>query len=425
MTAAGSNKPATSVMDALAGGSDALGTAAAASATDALENGDDASTALDALDSDDDASTALNSILKALQVHDAAARIERKADAPRHCTTAACLCGREAVVDGHRYAFGHCDLARGDVDANRVAERIRAAACSCCKAARKAAKRAAAAPPRRCHGCGATDHVARDCSMGRTASRRDSFLRCGEGCFPRRFVVPLHRATADFDADGDLRPGRVDVAARLLTATLVASQRVRHNAQLWLPFLGGEAPATVCASGGPARGLHPSERDAARRLRLALDGGDDDATARERKGFRLLPGGFVDALAEALALARAPDDGGSAAAPLLILAEGAPPLADVLRGHGPLEDLVVVLGDDVGLSDDEVAAATRLGEAHGGRVLAASLGPVALLASQCITLVHWHLDAIHACPAHLWAPPEQRSRVSNRNRRKKRANAKS
>ena len=28
----------------------------------------------------------------------------------------------------------------------------------------------------------------------------------------------------DFDADGDLRPGRVDVAARLLTATLVASQ---------------------------------------------------------------------------------------------------------------------------------------------------------------------------------------------------------
>ena len=38
-----------------------------------------------AYDSDDDASTALNSILKALQVHDAAARIERKADAPRHC----------------------------------------------------------------------------------------------------------------------------------------------------------------------------------------------------------------------------------------------------------------------------------------------------------------------------------------------------
>ena len=55
--------------------------------------------------------------------------------------------------------------------------------------------------------------------MGSSLAREQQFLRCGTTlplpCFVRRFVVPLHRARADFALD-DLREGRIDLAARYL-----------------------------------------------------------------------------------------------------------------------------------------------------------------------------------------------------------------
>ena len=67
-------------------------------------------------------------------------------------------------------------------------------------------------PVRHCNFCGSTKHLMRGCTMGSSLAREHQFLRCATAlpmpCFVRRFVVPLHRARADFDLD-DLREGRI------------------------------------------------------------------------------------------------------------------------------------------------------------------------------------------------------------------------
>ena len=45
----------------------------------------------------------------------------------------------------------------------------------------------------------------------------------------------------------------IDLAARLVVAALVCSQRLRHNTQLWLPMLGDAEPLTLCVTGGLVR----------------------------------------------------------------------------------------------------------------------------------------------------------------------------
>ena len=79
---------------------------------------------------------------------------------------------------------------------------------------------------RHCNFCGSTDHLMRGCTFGSSLAREQQFLLCAPQCFVRRFVVPLHRARADFALD-DLRKGRIDLAARLVVAALVCSQRLR------------------------------------------------------------------------------------------------------------------------------------------------------------------------------------------------------
>lgn len=267
---------------------------------------------------------------------------------------------------------------------------------------------------RHCNYCGSTKHLMRSCTFGSSLRRDMQFLFCAPHCFARRFVVPLHRARTDFTLD-DLRNGRIDLAAQLVCSALICSQRLRHNAQLWLPFLGDESPTTICVTGGLVRGLHPSELSTARRLRAAIDrlsattavAGATSEEEYDLRGFRTLAGDFEVALHEALTQAR--DD--HTEAPLLLMVQGAPPLARVLREHvggrgAALRDLVVVCGDSGGLSDDEVALVHRLGASAGGGgpVLCASLGSGCLMASQVIVLVNHYLDAIHDCPSQLWPP---------------------
>ena len=350
--------------------------------------------------------------------------------------------------------MGHVSLDE-HLDAKALSDRIANTPCSCCKAKRAAEKKKQAAankpsstavrfcftcqqpghlvvncPLSHCHSCGRSGHLARVCTFGQSGSitRDDQFLTCSSSgsCFIRRFIVPLHRARKDFDpTTDDLTVGRIDVACRLVASSLIASQRLRHNTQIYLPFLGEEEkPTTLCISGGPVRRLHPSEADTARRMRLAIDrlsskdsgaGEDEEEAALEVRGFRLMQDcGLKDAVEDAVAQARA-DGNDNAKAPLLLLLEGAPPLAQVLAEYGlmgvnggarqPLTDLIVVLGDDKGLSEEEVAMVKEA--AVGGPVLCASLGETALLASQCITILHHYLDAIHSCPPRLWEGPAE------------------
>merc|ERR1712150_56452 len=198
---------------------------------------------------------------------------------------------------------------------------------------------------------------------------------------------------------------------------------------------GDEQPSSLCVAGGLVRGLHPNELSTATRVRQAFDALIEGAPHANTpvpqlepslRGFRVLQGGFVEALREALTLARA--DG--TRAPLLLLVQGASPLATVLQdpcfagaaGAATLRELVVVLGDQAGLDDDEVELVSALGAevAGGGPVFRASLGHGALLASQCIVITHHYLDAIHDCPSQLWdVSPEVRHTQRQRQRRMK------
>lgn len=359
-------------------------------------------------------STGGAALLSCLQRLDADAHYEPVAQ-PRHCTNSACLCGHFVVLNGHRINAGHVRLDGEALDVSKVCARLASTPCCCCKHSkpRKSVDRGGGS--RHCHYCGSTAHLRRDCSFGESLERSQQFLRCDTGgCFVRRIVVPLHRARTDFSLD-DLLLGRVDVAARLMTSALVCSQRLRHNTELWLSFLGDDAaPTSVCVTGGLVRHLHPAESANAARLRRALDELLPGLPAAELahakrdfdlRGFRILRCGLDGALAEALALAR----GGGVQAPLLLLVQGAPPLAQVLgemsRG-GSLEEVVVLLGDDVGLSDAEASHAEAVAGA-GAPIWRASVGAGCLLASQCVVLLHHYLDQLHECPERLWAPPSE------------------
>ena len=275
----------------------------------------------------------LDRLLLALRKLDASARLEPHEGPPRHCTTERCLCRSDAVLNGHIIPFGHASLAK-PIDVEKLCARAAATPCACCKRERRLARRSATWPrdngcpapslevctevadapaaaakgrtapkeQRHCHYCGSTKHLMRGCTLGSSTHRSQQFLHCAPGCFVRRFVVPLHHARTNFELD-DLCEGRVDLAARLIAAALVCSQRLRHNTEIWLPFLGDKAPTSVCVTGGLVRGLHPSELSNARRLRQAIDalgpGAPEEHTPPpalhpDLRGYRMLRGGFEE-----------------------------------------------------------------------------------------------------------------------------------
>lgn len=214
-----------------------------------------------------------------------------------------------------------------------------------------------------------------------------------------------------------------------------------------MPFLGDNEPVSLCVTGGLVRGLHPSELSTATRVRDALDqrGIEENLAAvpaceldYDLRGFRFIAGGLETAVTAALGLAR--QDGSQA--PLLLLLQGYPSLPEVLAPyttrehadsggrvlqgddesalHPSLRDLVIVLGDDRGISEEEVERVKHIGAevGGGGPVLCASLGTGCLLASQCIVIANHYLDAIHDCPSQLWQPSLD-AKKRGRQRRKK------
>jgi len=395
------------------------------------------------------AAAAEEAFLRELLKADPAAVLQPQEGPPRHCTNSYCLCGKQVLFAGHAIQCGHIRL-DSSLDVVTAVSKLASTPCLCCKEARAAARRARRKGPqgeRRCNYCGSTHHLQKDCTFGSDSSRAQQFLTCSPECFVRRFVLPLHRARSDFGLE-DLTKGRVDVAARVTSACLVSSQRLRHNSEIWLSFLGDEVPTSLTVTGGLVRGLKPNEASIAGRMRQAIDAmlllstkdsslegkssledKDDGLESVEPhlsdydvRGFRYSRGGFDDALSQALTLAR--EDG--TRAPVLLLMQGAPPLQQVLEEYHatspPLRDVVVVLGDDIGMSEEEVSMVKRSGEevAGGGRVLCASLGSGALLASHCIVILHHYFDQIHDCPSQLWRPQlEVRRSAHQRQRRRK------
>jgi hypothetical protein len=80
----------------------------------------------------------------------------------------------------------------------------------------------------------------------------------------------------------------------------------------------------------------------------------------------------------------------------------------------PSSGVVVLLGDDRGLSDDEERRVQAVATARGSQVRAVSLGPDVLFASHAIVLVHHYLDNyLHSCHVR---PPREYTRGGGQGR---------
>jgi len=245
--------------------------------------------------------------------------------------------------------------------------------------------------------------------------------------------------------------GRFDLVARCITATFSVSFGIRRNTRYCVTLSDRDEahpPRTVTVDGATVKHLRPAERElGALLLRLlappGADGNPRKLTKAQRKGqasaaprgngkgkgpptAAMGPAEIAAAQARSrrclVGLAASPHtfeqsvraavDGTEGAAagvpPVLLLLDEAAPLIDTVaagwREH-VAGGVVIVLGDNRGLSADEEAFCDSLEAAGDARVVRVSLGPVPLLASQCIVLLHHYLDRLaHTCD--LFAYPD-------------------
>ena len=246
-----------------------------------------------------------------------------------------------------------------------------------------------------------------------------------DGSLARHFIVPFSKIPSFLPPGSprlDVVKTRADVYCRCLVAALMCSRGSRNDTVFTGVFLGGAprapsaaaagsgggggaAPCSLLACGAHVRALRPDQHTCAAILSAALPGGapavgdalwDEACNSLAGRrgccaGFWLSRGGLREAVLRACS---APLSGGAPA--VLLLAQGAPPLEPQLGALATTRatSLVVLLGDDGGWEGGALADAEAAAREGGAvAVLHASLGPTELLASACITITHYVLDA--------------------------------
>lgn len=242
----------------------------------------------------------------------------------------------------------------------------------------------------------------------------------------RHFIVPFHRMPAFSPSSSSFLPrSRADLVARCIVSSLLVSGATRNDATLTACVAPDDAsPLLLTACGAHVRGLQPDERTVLGLLHRALPSetclrdvsslaasGSLNSLAGPRAccaGFFVRPGGVSGAV-------RVLGGSGSGAAAVVVLDVAGEPAWTALPrllARRPAA-LVVILGDDEGLTAADLAAidtavarppsvpsselvgsAIDGGSTFRGGVTRISLGPLPLLASACITLLHGVLDEL-------------------------------
>ncbi|KAJ1620960.1 hypothetical protein T492DRAFT_914678 [Pavlovales sp. CCMP2436] len=221
------------------------------------------------------------------------------------------------------------------------------------------------------------------------------------------FVVLCHAVDAvsaaghvDFT---ELSRGRVDMAARCISAATFVDHGVRSDVRLWLLFVA--VGRTVEIRVGELRGMRPDEQRCAKALRDALlhvpapfevvPEGKYVKLARWAEGQRRMgalepvSGFYVyddDSLESRMASITSSHP--SPHSPRVVLLRiGENGLSDVLAGSGPSAPTIFVLGDNHGLMPDEEHTVLQC-----PRSSAATIPGLSLLASHCIVLALHYVD---------------------------------
>eukprot|EP00164_Ancoracysta_twista_P013435 GFYU01021439.1.p1 GENE.GFYU01021439.1~~GFYU01021439.1.p1 ORF type:complete len:314 (-),score=42.39 GFYU01021439.1:141-1082(-) len=276
---------------------------------------------------------------------------------------------------------------------------------------------------------------------------------CSGRCFGRVFIVPCHRGRPNGDIQLNcLSEGRCDLVSRCISNTMFVSYGVRRNCEIRLPLIstseaanedpGGNTVArTVVVEGTRVKHLRPDERNIASLVKRSLQShvlqttGDGDQTNVDQRdskqgtsappttpaGFRIIEGGLQSAMLDFRQEVLERYCVGQPKSVLaLVLSEEGLDIGDVLQKYRdevlisqnesmgsevvqpgdyhdrPLKHVVVFVGDDKGYTTKELECIHD--EFTTYDVVEVSLGPVPLLASQCIVLIHHYLDKyLHHC----------------------------
>ena len=253
---------------------------------------------------------------------------------------------------------------------------------------------------------------------------------CRDGCFIRGFV--LHCRTSAWRGDFNIEnpaEGRANLVSRVTTNVVFSSHNVRRNVDLVCSFVPDEEKTAeegtiLKVDGNGIKHLKADPRSILTLFRRALGVPAMDSR-RQRKRARNLPEGVeVDAKEMKSVVGISRGDGfGMAGAlsqcqqailmkskadtkpPLVVLTEDGVDFQTLLEGmhkERPTEPLfphgvVFVFGDNEGLNTTDAQDVDAYCKETKTTLIRASLGQGSLMASQCVTIVHYLLDRYHTC----------------------------
>jgi len=188
----------------------------------------------------------------------------------------------------------------------------------------------------------------------------------------RTFVVVGNLATTTPDFSLEDIPGtsgRLDILCRCINSAFVLSHGIRRDVEVYLILRKGPSPKTVRLLGGELRHLNPDERTTAALLKKALALEADSQWRRSTPGIFVRAGDLTDLLPRGDETAYYLREDGSDH-----------------RGEALASDGTFVLGDHIGLSEEDEAFLEGLG------TKTVSVGPKSLHADHCIVLINNELD---------------------------------
>ena len=185
--------------------------------------------------------------------------------------------------------------------------------------------------------------------------------------------------------------GRMDVLCRCITSALFVSWGMRRDVNVHLVLKGAPGPHKIVRFCGLSmRYLNPDERSAGSLIQKALLVPASDEEKPSTPGVFVRNGGLSELIAEFKASGR----------PLIYLREDGEDIRKVIdEAPGAFDDAVCILGDNQGVFEDDEDLLKEAGARH------ISLGPAPLLASQCISIIHYECDRL--------APPVPERRLGN------------
>ena len=180
------------------------------------------------------------------------------------------------------------------------------------------------------------------------------------------------RTAGDFSLNDLPGAGRIDVACRCVTSSLLLSHGVRRNVSLYIHMLGEpDPPKTLLFKGDEIKYLSPDERSAGSLIKKAL------SMKVSRGWINSTPGVMVSRICMDELL-----DELSARGQLFLLREDGEDIRNIeFKG-----EVSFVLGDHMGLTNSQ----EELVRTKGAKAI--SVGPLSLHADQCIVIVLNEID---------------------------------